>query len=468
MSAAVTRRPTAPASRPRGAATLIVVMVLFFIVSLVAAYASRNLIFEQKTSSNQMRSTQAFEAAEAGVEWTLSQLNTGRATSACVPSTTLADQALRERYLDINGASGQITARLASGGGSVQPSCVLDTSDADPGNWRWNCRCPAIDAPSAALAAPATTTPAPAFALRFCQRGMGICNSAPAPQPGVIYLQVHGCTRLDGNCLAFDGIGGGLGRGEVSEGAGTVIAALALRSALAAPPTAAITLRGRLLDPAGGAVVAVNNPEPKAQGMTVHAGQNVSASLTLASLPGTPGEASVVANDPALVPADLGGLGLNSVDRFFVATFGMRPQIYRTQPAAIEVDCAVACNAAAVNAILDVNPGRVLWLRGAGGLTIDGNIGSAAAPALIVVEGDVGTSGAFTYTGVLYGRNVNWTWNVVGTTTVVGALLGEGDLLFSGVGTVTVTYDAAALGLLRARYGSFVRVPGGWLDFRSS
>jgi type II secretory pathway pseudopilin PulG len=452
----------------RGAATLIVVMVLFFIVSLVAAYASRNLIFEQKTSSNQMRSSQAYEAAEAGVEWTLSQLNTGRATSACVPSTTLADQALRERYLDTNATSGQIAARTASGGGSVQPSCVFDTSDANPANWRWNCRCPAIDAASAGLAAPTTSTPAPAFALRFCQQAAGACNGGPAPRPGVIYLQVHGCTRLDANCLAFDGAGGGLARGEISEGAGTAIAALALRSALAAPPTAAVTLRGRLLDPAGGAIVGINNAEPRAQGTTVHAGLDVSASPTFGSLPGTPGEASIVANDPALVPADLVALGLPSADRFFVATFGMRPETYRRQPATIDVDCAVACTAAAVNAILDVNPGRMLWLRGAGGLTIDGNIGSAAAPALIVVEGNVGTSGAFTYTGVLYGRNVNWTWSTVGSTTVIGAVLGEGDLQFSGVGNITVTYDAPVLDRLRARYGSFVRVPGGWLDFRSS
>ncbi|MBK7062382.1 MAG: hypothetical protein IPH51_18705 [Rubrivivax sp.] len=34
-------------------------MVLFFIMSLVAAYTSRNLIFEQRTSANQLRSTQA-------------------------------------------------------------------------------------------------------------------------------------------------------------------------------------------------------------------------------------------------------------------------------------------------------------------------------------------------------------------------------------------------------------------------
>ena len=46
---------------------LLVVVVLFFILALVTAYAGRNLIFEQRTSVNNMRATQAFEAAEASM-----------------------------------------------------------------------------------------------------------------------------------------------------------------------------------------------------------------------------------------------------------------------------------------------------------------------------------------------------------------------------------------------------------------
>ena len=66
---------TGRAAGQRGAASLIVVMLLFFVLSLTAAYANRHLIFEQKTSANQSRSTAAFEAAEAGIEWALAQLN---------------------------------------------------------------------------------------------------------------------------------------------------------------------------------------------------------------------------------------------------------------------------------------------------------------------------------------------------------------------------------------------------------
>jgi hypothetical protein len=50
-------------SSEQGVATLTVVMVLFFIMALVAAYSSRNMVFEQRTATNQLRSTQALEAA---------------------------------------------------------------------------------------------------------------------------------------------------------------------------------------------------------------------------------------------------------------------------------------------------------------------------------------------------------------------------------------------------------------------
>ena len=83
----------------RGAASLIVVMLLFFVLSLTAAYTSRNLIFEQKTSANQSRSTAAFEAAEAGIEWTLAMLNGGTVSDAC--ANLVGGTSFQQRYVAI-------------------------------------------------------------------------------------------------------------------------------------------------------------------------------------------------------------------------------------------------------------------------------------------------------------------------------------------------------------------------------
>jgi hypothetical protein len=48
---------------------------------------------------------------------------------------------------------------------------------------------------------------------------------------------------------------------------------------------------------------------------------------------------------------------------------------------------------------------------------------------------------------------------------VHGALVGQGDLAFSGTGTSTVDHDPGVLARLRLTQGSFARVPGSWRDF---
>ena len=54
--------------RQRGVAALVITVLLFFTMLLASVYLNRNLVFEQRSSANQYRATQAFEAAEAGLE----------------------------------------------------------------------------------------------------------------------------------------------------------------------------------------------------------------------------------------------------------------------------------------------------------------------------------------------------------------------------------------------------------------
>src|SRR5688500_9579698 len=94
------RLPT-PSSQ-RGAAALIVVVVLFFIQAMVTAYAGRNLIFEQRTSVNNQRATQAFEMAEAGLDFAVGLLSSGRVNTQCQPSPGTTQTTFRERHLAVN------------------------------------------------------------------------------------------------------------------------------------------------------------------------------------------------------------------------------------------------------------------------------------------------------------------------------------------------------------------------------
>lgn len=64
-----------PLQRERGAATLVIALVLLFSITFITLFASRAAIFEQKTSVNQYRATQSFEASQAGMELGLANLN---------------------------------------------------------------------------------------------------------------------------------------------------------------------------------------------------------------------------------------------------------------------------------------------------------------------------------------------------------------------------------------------------------
>jgi len=441
------RRARPPRRRrdQRGAATLVVVMVLFFIVALVAAYTSRNLLFEQRTSANQYRSTQALEAAEAGLEWALTMLNSGRINAACQPHTDPAttDTSFRQRYLVEVDVDGRLDGRLRSDGQPLRPACIFDGTS-------WRCSCPGDAAPS--LAEPAGAGPFPAFVLRFSRNDPAYpAGSGPYP-PGVIRIESTGCTRVDVDegCAAIATSG---------DGRATATVLAALKSALVTPPTAAVTVHDNLIRVNSAQLHAINS-DSASRGTTVHVGQSIQgydpAWLSALSLAGTPSEQS-------FVEGDLMVRGLNA-DRMFASAFGMASDTYRLQPAAVRVDCAIDCSAATVRDMALLNPGRVLWIDGDFEISIADPIGSADFPVTMVVNGSVTISNAGALlNGVVY--SIGETLTNIGGLTLTGALLAQGSLTLAGNGTNTVVYDAAMLNLLNRSSGSFVRVPGSWRDF---
>ena len=443
-----------------GAAALVVVMLLFFIMSLVAAYTSRNLIFEQRTSTNQYRSTQALEAADAGVDWAIAQLNAGRLTETCTPSTadtTTNDRSFRERYLTIDASSGALTPVnpvLGVPGASVNPRCVLAPGSA-AGSWQWNCQCPLRNAATTPLANPVTAI-APAFILSL--RAVG-------SRPDLVVLRSESCTRLDDNCLNFLPDRGGTG-----DGVAAVEVTLALRGAITRLPTAPMTVLGNAVALGSGASLRLTNTNTASSGITLHtaASSLPTTGLTLTGLPGVAPAGTTVTSDASLSPA--GVTGFSAEDRKFIQFFGLTPASYQRQPGLPQLDCSGGCDAAAINNLAFRNPGRPLWLTGAGGtVTIDAAVGTGA-PVLLIVEGDVvfGSSGSLN--GLIYGRwsvaNPDWGWSVTGSPTINGAVIAEGSLTINGGSSnLAVNYDAARLRALRIAQGSFVRVPGSWKDF---
>jgi hypothetical protein len=436
--------PALMAKRQRGAATLIIVMVLFFLVSMVAAYTSRNMIFEQRTGANLYRSTQSLEAAEAGMEWALMMLNSGRIDDQCLASANLSNSSFRQRYLDINAGTGIIAGRTQTGGGELTPTCVFDRATG-----RWDCSCPVDGPPS--LTAPAGPEAAPAFRVRM-RTPLPMDNGGI--QSGLVSISVVGCTRLDDDCLRINGAS------LVNEGR-TVLSSIAMIGGRAvAFPVAALTARGNVV----GNGMTVANARAGDSGITVHASGSVAGVTdvtTAGSAPGTTFRANDVGLAlPALAP-------FSAAERFFAATFMLPPQRWVQIPGVVTLTCGLAgCSAQEVRDAIEANPGSALWLTGGLSVNSTGDIGSAAAPALIVVNGNLSFSTpGVTLHGLVMVRPADPVvgWVPGGDGRIVGAVIVDGAV--NGAAGLTVENDGALLATLRSTAGSFVRVPTSWRDW---
>ncbi len=446
--------------RQRGAAALSVVMVLFFIISLVAAYASRNLVFEQRASTNQYRSTLALETAEAGAEWALAMLNAGRVDNSCAPTTDTAQPTFRERYLGIDANTGLLTPI-----GGRRALCVWNGSG-------WTCSCRTDTFPT--VSAPTGAGVFPAFLVRFTQ--IDYTTATPPPSlPGMVFIEVVACTRLEDTtpyrCLdyGYTSVGGALVTGISNEGRAQVRTLAVLGGNLASPPQATLTALGDA--DFSDVPVSIYNTRSGSSGVALQLGGSVSGddNLELRSVVGGRAALALVANDPGL--SGIAAVGsLSQADRLFGSVFNLLPADFAEQPGVVKLTCGSGCTASAVRTALSLNPGRPLWLDG--DLVVDstGDIASAAAPALIVVNGDLRftTSGVTLY-GVVYLRRPTGSagWAMSGNGQVLGALVSDGDVSVAGSSAPTLAYEPEIVNRVRHTQGSLLRAPGSWRDFKS-
>jgi Tfp pilus assembly protein PilX len=420
------RAPYTPRPAPqRGAAALLATLLLFFAMVLGALFVNRNLVFEQRASANQYRSTQAFEAAEAGVEWALAALNTSAQIGAdCKPTDAEGAASFRARYLAYQPAGASYMPVL-NAGTALRPACVRDAQG-------WRCSCPAQGA--AALTEPSGAAPAPAFAIQF----------AAGPKAGTLRLTATGCSRLASPCTA------GANNADAQARIDVVIALL---PGLRTPPGAALTARGSV--DAGSAALGLHNADP-ATGLAIAAGGSISGSqLRLTPPAGSSIALSTAPNDPALAAQTSATL--------FATTFGVTQDQWKRQP----VVERIACGGSSCNDALAAPTGgdavRQIWLDGdlrlAGPLTL----GSPARPIVLVASGDVHLEGDIAIHGLVYGRSLRWDATSTHGALLRGAVIVEGD--YAGSGTPNIVYDTQILAALRGNSGSFVRLPGGWRDF---
>jgi hypothetical protein len=262
----------------------------------------------------------------------------------------------------------------------------------------------------------------------------------------VIALQSQACTRLDSTCLGDSAIAG------PGDGVASLTVLIGLKGALGVPPSAALTAAGPVSLTGG----TITNTEPLVNGITIDSAGTVGSGLALVSLPGSPGSASKVESDSSIPTV---------ADLLFASLFSMSRITYQEQPAAIVLSCPSQCDPADLATLAGNNAGRILWLVGDVDLNSPVTLGSATAPLVVVVNGNLTASAAATVYGLVYVvPNLGTTsWTTSGSLTVTGAVVSEGGI--GGTATPSFQYDIGILNSLRLKSGSFVRVPGGWKDY---
>ena len=432
----------APHRRHRGVAALTVVMVLFFVMALVAAYTNRNLVFEQRISANSYRATRALEAADAGVEWTLAMLNGGRTTANCtVPAAGVAAGLtdFRSRYLvpSANETNGEGAFELPWGlvpANRVYPACLIV-------NGAPRCICPAVGEAPAAINAPADGIGS-AFRITF-----RLFHAGNIVRGGAVQFVSRGCANPgDANtgCYAqTDDL-------PAVDGTTAVIATVGLVRALPVAPKAAITAGTTITAVAPGQLRVSNGDF--ASGLTARAGGLIPTAGNQFIGPAGSSADGRVEGDGTLA-----NLSAEGVEPWFRALFVMDTASYRRQPAVVRLDCAAGCTRADIANALLLNPRNPIWADGDVDIDGAGALGNAADPLMLIVTGTLTVSADATVTGFAHANQISWsapagTWN--------GALVATTAVNVTGV--ATVNYDKTVLDAIRLGYGSFVRVPGGW------
>lgn len=405
-----------------GSAVLTVVVTLLIGMSMLAFFANRSLIFEQKTSANQTRSTKAMEAAEAGLEWALANLNYSRktnATCAVIASPATSDRTFRERYLDPDN-----NGSYAEAFSTLTPACVYTSSG-------WTCSCPTAGNPSLGSA------DGPTFTVSF-QQVVG--------QPQMAQVTSVGCTSPARPCVPTSA--------NTADSTTTVSQLIKLQPALATPPAAPLTARGNVNF--GSNAIQATNTDLGTNGITINAGgtiNNNDGSKTLSTVPGTPPEASLVPNDTSL--SSLTG------EQMFQTFFGQSKTTFQNAPTTTQVTCSNPCNSQITNL---VNSGsRVIWVNGDMDLNSNITVGSQTNPVILVVTGNAHINGNAVIYGVVYCAAITWNETGGGTARIYGAAIAEGN--FTATGSPDPTYDPKTLSNLKTTTGQFARVPGSWRDF---
>ena len=391
--------------REDGAATLLVSMILLIAATLLVLYASNTVVGEQRMSANEVRSKQAFQAAEAGIELSIEHINAGNDFQNVSLATlngrwSSANSSYRVMFCSSAAfPAAQQCADLAAGG--ITSACVAPAAG-DTTAWVVGCGWSDDNAARKRIVTlVARTEPVP-----------GDVNNPLIAKGNVAFGGNPTVTNYFNNLTVWTG--------ATLDNTGNTG-----KTVIRKPSSVAGALTSNEV------VAQVGN------------GNNVctqAADLISTTSTGVFG--------PDVIQGDMTLANLTP-DQFFENFLGTPPNVYKaTMP-----DEIVAGGDAGTISAGD----KVYWVEG--NASISQNIGSEGHPVVLVVNGNLSLGGNATIFGVVF---VKGDLSVSGGPVIRGAVLSTGSV--SSGGNLNVIYDPDAVGGVNS-IGTFAAMPGTWRDF---
>lgn len=411
-------------------------LILLFSTSLIMLYLNRNIIFEQKTSANQLRSTAALEMAEAGMEWTTGMLNTAYDIDANCAFLATTNISFRRKYVQTAWASGSADATNVLPATTTYPGCKVN------GN-ALTCSCPTVPSSGNATASLGTAE-LPGFTVSF----------SATSDPEAVRIIATGCTAQAGACTP--------GTAGNSDATATVSAILKLRPLLRAAPASPLTCGTTCA--VGGSYNIVNR-DVETGGILVNAGSGITQGngTSYTSIPGQPVANALVGNDASLS-------ALSSADptctnsSMFNAYFGSTIAQYAASPATKTIpNCGSANTCGGLVDTAYADGWRSFYFPdGFARNNSSGSLGSVSDPVTLVSASGFDLNGNIDIYGMIFSNSANVNDLGTGTADIHGALVTCA--AYDNNGNGTLEFDPAVLKGVRRSTGSLVRVPGSWTD----
>ncbi|KON79981.1 PilX N-terminal domain-containing pilus assembly protein [Azoarcus sp. PA01] len=402
------RKPSGSRAQQYGAATLLVSMVLLIAATLLVLYASNTVVGEQRMSANEVRSKQAFEAAAAGIELTIQQIN---ASEDDIDFNAAAQTALNISWTPTNSSFSVLFCEPTTFDLANLPHCG---DSADDGITAASCTTPGASAKTA-WAVSCGWSDDSAARKRILTL---VAKTDPVPVDISNPLIANGSVGMSGNATVVNYFNNlTVWTGSTLDNTGntgkTVIRRPGMTNATSgcAGGAGACTSQ-EVTDQVGGGDQVCTQAED----------------LICTTSTGVFGP-DVIQSDTTL--ANLTG------DQYFENFLGMKPNEYKSTQAE---EVVVGAHAGSIgDGEADNGGGTVFWVEG--NAAINQDIGSANKPVVLVVDGDLDLSGSPTIFGIVFVRG-NLTQS--GSATIRGAALITGSV--DADGSLNVIYDPDAIG----------------------